>query len=154
MRVCGLWRRVRLVKLVLVPDEKKYVVQCSCCSSEATCLPCVHQMNVIEDPFHALQLRNFDWHPRVTTAYYYSAVVSGSARDVHLAASRQSTERETSPSIQRHLCGSNAPSNPRSITAKQSQVEGILHLPKRISCRSEPNAARGARTRSISTRKR
>ena len=81
------WRRVRLVKLVLVADEKKYVVQCSCCSSEATCLPCVHQMNVIEDPFHALQLRNFDWHPRVTTAYYYSAVVSGSARDVHLAAS-------------------------------------------------------------------
>jgi hypothetical protein len=81
------WRRVRLVKLVLVADEKKYVVQCSCCSSEATCLPCVHQMNVIEDPFHALQLRNFDWHPRVTTAYYYSAVVSGNARDVHLAAS-------------------------------------------------------------------
>jgi hypothetical protein len=81
------WRRVRRVKLVLVPDEKKYVVQCSCRSSEATCLPCVHQMNVIEDPFHALQLRNFDWHPRVTTAYYYSAVVTGSARDVHLAAS-------------------------------------------------------------------
>jgi hypothetical protein len=81
------WRRVRRVKLVLVPDEKKYVVQCSCHSSEATCLPCVHQMNVIEDPFHALQLRNLDWHPRVTNAYYYSAVVTGSARDVHLAAS-------------------------------------------------------------------
>ena len=81
------WRRVRRVKLVLVPDEKKYVVHCSCCSSEATCLPCVHQMNVIDDPFHALQLRNFEWHPRVTTAYYYSAVVTGSARDVHLAAS-------------------------------------------------------------------
>ncbi len=40
-------------------------------------------------PFHALRLRDFDWHPRVTTAYYYSAVVTGSARDVHLAASRR-----------------------------------------------------------------
>ena len=68
------WRRVRRVKLVYCPGENKYEVFCSCQRCEATCLPCVHQLNVMEI-FSGVRLRDLHWHPRVTNAHYYSALV-------------------------------------------------------------------------------
>jgi len=55
--------------------EKKYFVFCSCKRCDASCVPCVHQINVME-LFGALRLRDLTWHPRVSNGYYYSALVS------------------------------------------------------------------------------
>ena len=68
------WRRVRIVKLVRSPEQKKYFVCCSCQRCEGTCVPCVHQFNGMLI-FGPLRLRDLAWHPRVTSAYYYNAVV-------------------------------------------------------------------------------
>jgi hypothetical protein len=69
------WRRVRSVKVVYSIDLKKYLVICSCKRCEGTCVPCAHQLNVMEC-FQQLRLRELVWHPRLSNLYYYSALVS------------------------------------------------------------------------------
>jgi hypothetical protein len=71
-----LWRRVRTVRVVLSPQDRKYFVNCGCQMYEGTCIPCCHQLNVMETFQEKVNLRDLDWHPRVKNLQYYSAVIS------------------------------------------------------------------------------